>query len=69
MGRDGDQRAGQIFGISTTPIPSQDWHGFLWEHGRMTDLNASGHVVGWGEATAAINDRGEIVGFSTTKNG
>lgn len=47
----------QIVGESRM-TPTGDFHAFLWEAGRMTDLVAAGH-----EARAFdINDRGEIVG-------
>ncbi len=40
-------------------------HGFLWEKGRMTDLGELGS--GTGSGTTAINDRGQIIGWSAWK--
>jgi probable HAF family extracellular repeat protein len=41
-------------------------HGWVWEDGRMTDLGSLGS--GYAQVTA-INERGQIVGWSYTKTG
>jgi probable HAF family extracellular repeat protein len=60
---------GQIVGVSQTtsscergPFSACE-HAFLWEDGTMLDLGAIGGPFSW---ATAINERGQIVGFSTT---
>ena len=50
---------GQVVGTSAN-------HAFLWENGAMTDLGTLGGGL---SAANAINDKGQIVGESTTANG
>ena len=50
---------GQVVGTSAN-------HAFLWENGAMTDLGTLGGSL---SAANAINDKGQIVGESTTANG
>jgi probable HAF family extracellular repeat protein len=50
---------GQVVGTSAN-------HAFLWENGAMTDLGTLGGTL---SAANAINDRGQIVGESTTASG
>jgi probable HAF family extracellular repeat protein len=76
---------GQVIGDSDTGTGSTGTgvgHAFLWQNGSMTDLgtlgfgtNFLGQVVVVGERNlqasraSAINERGQIVGWSTTKTG
>jgi probable HAF family extracellular repeat protein len=60
---------GQIVGSSesefltpTGPVP----HGFLWQHGRMTDLGTLSGKPSASSAANAINNLGQIVGTSET---
>jgi probable HAF family extracellular repeat protein len=58
--------AGQVVGrISMGPVNS-DFHGFLYDHGRTTDLGTlfPGTPTA-GSAAFGINNKGQIVGFST----
>src|SRR6266567_1160672 len=50
---------GQVVGTSAN-------HAFLWENGAMTDLGTLGGSL---SAANAINDKGQIVGESTTASG
>ena len=68
----GINRFEQIVGGSRTATspPYNAGHAFLWEKGRMIDLNEvvtnlPAEVVL--ESARAINDRGEIVGFTCTE--
>ena len=62
---------GQIVGISF-PCAGGPAHGFLWQHGFMTDLNAllppGSSLTPWGDG-AVINDRGEIAGVMVLPSG
>ena len=65
---------GQIVGISfpcASPV-FPNFHGFLWQNGLMTDLNAfappDSSLTTWGDG-AFINDHGEIAGVRVLPNG
>ena len=76
---------GHVIGDSDTGTGiagTGEGHGFVWEHGEMTDLgslgfgtNFLGQVVGVGDKNlqstraVAINGRGDVVGWSTTGTG
>lgn len=55
---------GEVVGYSKT-ASSHDVHAFLWQDGTMTDLG----TLGGASAAGAINNRGQIVGTSTTPAG
>ena len=66
---------GQIVGFSfpcATGPDGPNVHGFLWQNGFMTDLNAllppSSSLTPWGDG-AFINDRGEIAGVRVLPDG
>jgi probable HAF family extracellular repeat protein len=50
---------GQVIGQSNLP-GDQTWHGFVWNHGKLTDLSLGGSfaVANW------ISDSGDVVGTS-----
>jgi probable HAF family extracellular repeat protein len=66
----------QVVGSSTTAIPARNSqgqpcsdcgvasHAFLWRAGKMTDLGNLASIPGWDSEAKAIDDRGEIVGWS-----
>lgn len=66
----------QVVGISTTAIPARNSlnqacpncgvasHAFLWSAGKMTDLGNLAGIGGWDSKADAIDDQGEIVGWS-----
>jgi probable HAF family extracellular repeat protein len=65
---------GQIVGISfpcASPV-FPNFHGFLWQNGFMTDLNAfappGSSLTTWGDGIF-INDRGEIAGLRVLPDG
>ena len=75
---------GQVVGDSSTGTGrtgADVGHAFVWENGSMTDLGALGfgtdilgQVVGVGDnlqatRASAINERGDVVGWSTTRTG
>lgn len=45
---------------------SRETHAFVWENGRMTDLGTLGGRSSW---ALAMNESGQIVGWSETKSG
>jgi probable HAF family extracellular repeat protein len=72
----------EVVGLSATTIPARNSlgqpcpscglasHAFLWRTGKMTDLGNLANVPGWDSKADAINDQGEIVGWSdSTVNG
>jgi probable HAF family extracellular repeat protein len=69
---------GQVVGYSYSPPDEHGrWtrHAFMWENGARMDLGAlaGGDVVGppmsgMGSAASDINDRGQIVGYSTDRS-
>ena len=69
----GINKFGQVVGMSFTGGPgcapgssSSCSHAFLWDRGTMTDLGVIGGPI---SSALDINDRGEIVGLSTTDSG
>jgi probable HAF family extracellular repeat protein len=71
----------QVVGLSTTAFPGRSAsgapcsncgvadHAFLWSAGKMTDLGNLAGIAGWHSAASAINNLGEIVGYSDSKVG
>lgn len=57
---------GQIVGYSAVgavgAASSSSWRPFLWQNGTMTNLTPSD--TGWGGAARAINNAGQVVGWS-----
>jgi probable HAF family extracellular repeat protein len=63
-------------GLSSTTIPARNnlnqpcstcgvaSHAFLWQAGKMTDLGNLASIPGWDSKADAIDDMGEIVGWS-----
>jgi len=73
----GINNRGQAVGNSTTAIPdpycyfgTNQMHAFLWQQGQMQDLGTFGgncsFVGGSDDAVQGINERGQVVGSSTT---
>jgi probable HAF family extracellular repeat protein len=68
-----------VVGLSDTTIPARNSlgqpcqncgvasHAFLWSAGKMTDLGNLASIPGWDSKAEAIDDRGEIVGWSDSK--
>jgi probable HAF family extracellular repeat protein len=66
----------EVVGLSSTTIPARNSlgqscsscgvasHAFLWRAGKMTDLGNLASIPGWDSKADAIDDRGEIVGWS-----
>jgi uncharacterized membrane protein len=66
----------EVVGSSSTTIPAVDSqnhpcpdcgvasHAFLWRAGKMTDLGDLAGIPGWNSQADAIDDQGEIVGWS-----
>ncbi len=66
----------EVVGISTTAIAARNStgqdcascgvasHAFLWRAGKMIDLGTLAGIAGWDSKANAINDQGEIVGWS-----
>src|SRR5262249_20336724 len=50
----------------TTPLPVEEHHAVLWDNGGITDLGTLGGVFGLAKG---INDRTQVVGFSSLANG
>ena len=66
---------GQIAGNSTNTVPdpycffgTAQLRTFLWQNGHMQDLGSLGGNCGSGIGTIAINERGQIVGNSSTSS-
>jgi probable HAF family extracellular repeat protein len=66
----------EVVGLSTTAIAARNSqgqpcancgvasHAFLWRAGKMIDLGNLAGIAGWDSKADAINDQGEIVGWS-----
>ncbi len=66
----------EVVGASNTTIPAVNdqgqpcpdcgvsSHAFLWRAGKMTDLGTLAGIPGWNSQAGAIDDQGEIVGWS-----
>jgi probable HAF family extracellular repeat protein len=61
-----DQIAGNTSGPFSPPFPGEQTHGVLLQHSAVTDLGTLGGAMSW---VTALNDHGQIVGFSTTAAG
>ena len=57
---------GQVVGASGTGWPGSDAHAFLWENGKMTQLQSLG---GAGSRATSINAAGQIAGAAETSTG
>jgi probable HAF family extracellular repeat protein len=72
----GINNRGQVAGISTTAVPDPycffgpTMHAFMWQHGQMQDLGTLGgncsYIGTIDNVLMPINERGQIVGASTT---
>ena len=60
---------GQVVGVSSTDAEAEDnpVHGFLWENGRMIDLDGTSKARE--SRPRAINACGQVVGQSDTEDG
>lgn len=61
---------GQVVGGSTACTPSgqpESQHAFLWENGKMSDLGVL--PQGTGSKARAINEKGQVVGVCSVKDG
>jgi probable HAF family extracellular repeat protein len=61
-----DQIAGNTSGPFPPPFPAEQTHGVLLQDSALTDLGTLGGSMSW---VTALNDHGQIVGFSTTATG
>ncbi|MCK6372540.1 MAG: PEP-CTERM sorting domain-containing protein [Zoogloea sp.] len=59
----GINSSGQVVGGASYTHPNLDYHAFLYSGGTMTDLGTLGGTT---STARAINDSGQIVGWSTT---
>jgi len=63
---------GQIVGYFTLPSDYNNFHAFLWQNGRMFDIGTLGpasDALNYYSQATAINDHGQIVGYSLTTSG
>ena len=64
---------GEVIGLALNTVPDQysfiglgtETHGFIWRNGYMEDLGTLGGPDSWG---AAINERGQVVGWAFTNS-
>jgi probable HAF family extracellular repeat protein len=61
-----DQIAGNTSGPFRPPFPGEQTHGVLLQDSAVTDLGTLGGAMSW---VTALNDRGQVVGFSSTATG
>ena len=58
----------QVVGYSYFPGPGQHYHAVVWQHGVLRDLGSLYGPSG-NSSASAINDLGQVVGFSSTATG
>ena len=56
----------QVIGFTQNRGADRGEHGFVWENGTLTALPTLGGRL---SLPVALDDRGQIVGWATTKNG